>query len=247
MSDTNNPGNQTPDQPTTPFTPQPPAAPQGQQPVPPAPPAPPAPQNGYPGAQQPAPQAPMNTLAIVAFVASFFVSIVGIICGHIALGQIKKTGERGRGFALAGTIIGYVALAFTILAIVFTFVMAGIAVQAANSSLSELEQMTEELETPTEPGVEESPTDSSESSGDVSPEFCAALEAISAMGAEASSPEMAPEALESFRALAEIESPNQAAYQAFYEYIQDPMNASNSETVFSDYIDAVSEDSMACM
>ena len=36
----------------------------------------------------------------------------GIIAGHIALGQIKRTGEGGRGMALAGSIIGYVYTGF---------------------------------------------------------------------------------------------------------------------------------------
>ncbi len=49
-----------------------------------------------------------NTLAIVSLVLAFVVSLGAIICGHIALSQIKKTGERGHGLALAGVIIGYV-------------------------------------------------------------------------------------------------------------------------------------------
>ena len=42
-----------------------------------------------------------------------------IICGHIALGQIKRTGEGGHGLALAGTIIGYVLTGLGILVVVF--------------------------------------------------------------------------------------------------------------------------------
>lgn len=82
---------------------------------PPTPPAPEYSQQPY-APQQPVP--PTNTLAIVAFVASFFVSLVGIICGHIALCQIKRSGERGRGLALAGTIIGYVILALEVIAVI---------------------------------------------------------------------------------------------------------------------------------
>ncbi|MBX3195567.1 MAG: DUF4190 domain-containing protein [Microbacteriaceae bacterium] len=58
-----------------------------------------------------------NTLAIVALVLSLTVSLGGIICGHIALSQIKRTGEGGHGLALAGTIIGYVLTAFSVLMI----------------------------------------------------------------------------------------------------------------------------------
>ena len=36
---------------------------------------------------------------------------LGIIFGHIALSQIKRTGENGRGMAIAGLVIGYLSLA----------------------------------------------------------------------------------------------------------------------------------------
>ncbi|ROQ31006.1 uncharacterized protein DUF4190 [Frondihabitans sp. PhB188] len=51
--------------------------------------------------------APFSTLAIVAFVFAFVFFPVGIITGHIALARIGRTGERGRGLALAAVIIGY--------------------------------------------------------------------------------------------------------------------------------------------
>ncbi|CAN5361398.1 hypothetical protein BH09ACT4_BH09ACT4_14440 [soil metagenome] len=58
-----------------------------------------------------------NTLAIVALVLGFTVPIGAIVCGHIALNQIKVSGEAGHGLALAGTILGY---AFTFMAIVLS-------------------------------------------------------------------------------------------------------------------------------
>lgn len=67
----------------------------------------------------PQPEAPLNALSLVSFIGSFFVGLVGIICGHIALRQIKRSGERGHGFALAGTIIGYATLALELVAIGF--------------------------------------------------------------------------------------------------------------------------------
>ncbi|WP_314148264.1 DUF4190 domain-containing protein [uncultured Leifsonia sp.] len=90
-------------------------------PYPPAqPPSPPYPPQGYAGQPYPAPygyaQAPRtNTLAIVSLVSAFVVSIVAVITGHIALAQIRRTGEAGRGMALAGLIIGYVGVGFTVL------------------------------------------------------------------------------------------------------------------------------------
>ena len=74
-----------------------------------------------------------NVLSIVSLVASLIgFGIVGIITGHISLGQIKRTGEQGRGLALAGTIIGYVAVAFGLIAIIiWIVVVAGIAASGA--------------------------------------------------------------------------------------------------------------------
>jgi hypothetical protein len=79
-----------------------------------------------------APLAPRtNTLAIVALVLSLTVSLGGIICGHIALSQIKRTGEGGHGLALAGTIIGYVITGFWTLYIIGFIVVAIIAATSA--------------------------------------------------------------------------------------------------------------------
>lgn len=54
-----------------------------------------------------------NTLAIVSLITSilWFPAVVGVITGHIAISQIKRTGESGRGLAIAGLIIGYLAIA----------------------------------------------------------------------------------------------------------------------------------------
>ena len=63
-------------------------------------------------------QRPTNTLAIVALILSFFVSLGGIICGHIALKQCKERNEAGSGMAIAGLVIGYVSLAITVIWII---------------------------------------------------------------------------------------------------------------------------------
>ena len=77
--------------------------------------------------QQPYAQGPAggktNTLAIVALIGAFLLAPVGIICGHLALGQIKKTGEAGHGLALWGTILGYVFTALGLLFIVLGVIM----------------------------------------------------------------------------------------------------------------------------
>jgi hypothetical protein len=45
----------------------------------------------------------------------FVLWLVGIVSGHVALGQIRQTGAPGRTGAVWGLILGYVGLAFTIL------------------------------------------------------------------------------------------------------------------------------------
>lgn len=106
--------------------------------VPPAPPAPPAPAYGSAPAYDagtpsyaaaPASQK-TNVLAIVSLVSAFFIPLVGIITGHIALGQIKKTGEQGRGLALAGLIIGYVLLVVGIIVAIVWFAIIGAAISS---------------------------------------------------------------------------------------------------------------------
>jgi hypothetical protein len=67
-----------------------------------------------------------NTLAIVALIAAFVFPIAGIIVGHIALGQIKRTGEAGHGLALWGTILGYVFTVVYILIIILSVVLPAI-------------------------------------------------------------------------------------------------------------------------
>jgi heme A synthase len=63
-------------------------------------------------------------LAIVSLVTAFVVSLAAIITGHIALAQIKRTGEKGRGLALAGVILGYAGIALGTLVIVGNILLA---------------------------------------------------------------------------------------------------------------------------
>lgn len=51
-----------------------------------------------------------NTMAIVALVSAFILSPLGVIFGFISLSQIKRTGESGRGLAIAGIVIGVVSM-----------------------------------------------------------------------------------------------------------------------------------------
>lgn len=69
--------------------------------------------------QQGAPQRPRtNALAVLAIIGVWFLGIVGVIFGHLALRRITRSGERGRGIALAAIIIGYLRIALTAAVIV---------------------------------------------------------------------------------------------------------------------------------
>lgn len=98
-----------------------------------------------PGYQQPAylnqPQGqmskpPTNVFAILGIIGVFFLGLAGIIFGHIALSQIKRSGESGRGLALAATIIGYVRVAFTIIGTILAVVFFGFLGTVAASTSS---------------------------------------------------------------------------------------------------------------
>ncbi|MDQ1117355.1 hypothetical protein QE406_003364 [Microbacterium testaceum] len=75
-----------------------------------------------------------NVLAIISLVASiagfvmlpFVGPLVGVITGHIGLAQIKRSGEKGRGLALTGVILGWVNIALIVISIAlfFTFFLA---------------------------------------------------------------------------------------------------------------------------
>lgn len=70
--------------------------------------------------QQQAPADRYSVLAIVGFILAFVVSIAGLIVSIIALTQIKRTGERGHGLALAGVIISAASI---VLSIIFSIVL----------------------------------------------------------------------------------------------------------------------------
>jgi hypothetical protein len=81
----------------------------------------------HPGYYPVVPAPPTNGLAIGAMVCGIaelftlgFAAIPAVILGHLARGQIRRTGERGDGMAIAGLVLGYLGIAgwvFVILAI----------------------------------------------------------------------------------------------------------------------------------
>ncbi|OBI73292.1 DUF4190 domain-containing protein [Mycobacterium asiaticum] len=94
---------------------------------PPYPPPMPPPYGGHPGGYYPGweyaagygtPRSGTNKMAITALVASILGvfccvgSIVGVVCGNVALSQIKRTREDGHGLAVGGIVISVVTLLF---------------------------------------------------------------------------------------------------------------------------------------
>lgn len=70
------------------------------------------------GIQSPAPAPRYNLFALIAFISTFMVPVLGVVFGHAAIKQIDVTGEPGRGFARAGLILGYVFIGLTVVAFV---------------------------------------------------------------------------------------------------------------------------------
>jgi hypothetical protein len=68
---------------------------------------------------------PLNIMALIGFILSVSGVVVGItvipgiVLSHIGMSQIKRTGESGRGFALAGIIVGYCLLGFSVIVALF--------------------------------------------------------------------------------------------------------------------------------
>ncbi|KQZ82253.1 hypothetical protein ASD56_15395 [Microbacterium sp. Root166] len=120
---------------TDPTVPSQPAA--GDSSVPPAPPqyqaAPPAAPSyaaaPSAGPVQPGAEDPGKTLGIIALVAVFFISILGLILGYVARGQSKKAGFKNTPAKVA-IILGWIFLALTIIAIILAVVFAAMAAGA---------------------------------------------------------------------------------------------------------------------
>ena len=70
------------------------------------------------------PAAHTNSMAIAALVCSLVLAPLGVVFGHIALSQIKRSGEDGRALAIAGLVIGYVFSAIAVASFIFLVLVA---------------------------------------------------------------------------------------------------------------------------
>ena len=100
--------------------------------IPPAPYPPPPPYGPAGGAYGYPQPRPTNGMAIASLVCAFLFAPLGIIFGHVSMSQIKRTGEQGRGLAIAGLIISYVLTILTVLVVVATIAFAAFAIQMTN-------------------------------------------------------------------------------------------------------------------
>jgi Domain of unknown function (DUF4190)/Domain of unknown function (DUF1707) len=80
-----------------------------------------------------------NSLAITSLVCGIaqlmfgpLATIPAVVCGHVARNQIRRTGEQGAGMALAGLILGWIGVGFTVLVVVIA-VLAAVAVSRGSA------------------------------------------------------------------------------------------------------------------
>ncbi len=66
-----------------------------------------------------------NTLAIVGFIFSFFIALVGLICSILGYKKSKNEGAPHQGLALAGIIISAVSIGLTILIYIIVIAAVG--------------------------------------------------------------------------------------------------------------------------
>ncbi len=71
-----------------------------------------------------------NTFAFLTIIFAFLSPIAGIVFGHMSLGQIKRTGDAGRGIALTGLIISY---SYFLFILIFVFMYVGLLVMLFGS------------------------------------------------------------------------------------------------------------------
>ncbi len=198
---------------------------------------------------------PLNKLALISFIGSFFASLVGIICGHLALRQIKRDGGRGRGFALAGTIIGYVGFVFSGLLLAGIISTATVAMNLTMDALpvdDSAAKAAAEIAEGIEPVVDE---DAPHPGGGVegyelSGPFCEALTAAAAVPfPNLMTSEVPSEVISAFETVASIESPSQKVYQEFAGLLADPTllaDEAAAQSIVTAFVDAAQADAMVC-
>ncbi|MBW8487040.1 DUF4190 domain-containing protein [Actinomadura parmotrematis] len=78
--------------------------------------------------------------AVLTLISCGFFGVTGplaVIFGHLAQGQIKRTGEAGSGQAVAGLVLGYLTSAIVLIAWIFVFGIYGWAFWSLDHSTSD--------------------------------------------------------------------------------------------------------------
>jgi hypothetical protein len=65
------------------------------------------------------PSTDYNTFAVLSPIFAVVVPPAGVVLGHLALPQIRRTGERGRAAAIAGLVIGYLMCVLLVAALIW--------------------------------------------------------------------------------------------------------------------------------
>lgn len=215
--------------------------------LPPASTPPSDPQVGYPQASpyrdwnQMQPEPKYNVLAIISLVSAFLISLAAIITGHLALSQIKKSGEKGRGLALAGLILGYLGI---LASAVFLIVTLAVIIPASSAAIDA--KMTKQSAS----AAETRPADIADPQPSpwegVSKEFCDVVAEMTAQSGTAVTEEHQKAlTLETFKRLSEIDSPNQKVYANVHEVLSNP-EAADQQAVMDASEPLVLEDIAQC-
>ncbi|GAB2492292.1 hypothetical protein GCM10027187_69150 [Streptosporangium sandarakinum] len=101
------------------------------------------PSGGYdPYGYGPPPPRGNNGMAIAALIlgiSGLFLcgttSIVGVVLGHVSLSQIKRSGEEGRGMAIAGLVLSYFGIASWVVLLLMWFAAFGLFAGAVYTGL----------------------------------------------------------------------------------------------------------------
>ncbi|NUT42798.1 MAG: DUF4190 domain-containing protein [Thermoactinospora sp.] len=95
---------------------------------------------GQPGGYGAPPPTKTNGMAIASLVCGLVglvlcgvSSVVGIILGHMALNQVKRSGEEGKGMAVAGLVTSYIVVGLWLIFAVIYFVVLGAALSSYSS------------------------------------------------------------------------------------------------------------------
>lgn len=78
----------------------------------------------------------ISLFSLFACPVGLVLGLPGVICGHMGLAQIRSSGNQmqGRGMAIAGLIMNYVAIAIGVAILLFVLIFAGIGVASAKGA-----------------------------------------------------------------------------------------------------------------